>query len=99
MIEFTLPDRKIVEKIKQDFIFVDIDIRDSGEVIFDGFRGSKREFAIDISYDFYPSSVFIDENAEVVYGQPGYQDKDKFLNILNFIQSHSYKKMEIDEFK
>ena len=33
MIEFTLPDEKIVQKIKKNFIFIDIDIGDSGEVI------------------------------------------------------------------
>ena len=99
MIEFTLPDEKIVQKIKKSFIFVDIDISDSGEVIFDDFKGTKQEFAISIGYNFYPSSVFIDKNKEIVYAQPGYQDEDVFLNILRFVESHSYKEMDIEDFK
>jgi len=99
MIEFTLPDEKIVQKIKKKFIFVDIDISDSGEVIFDDFKGTKQEFAISIGYNFYPSSIFIDKNKEIVYAQPGYQDEDEFLNILRFVESHSYEKMDIENFK
>jgi len=99
MIEFTLPDENIVQKIKKSFVFVDIDITGSGEVIFDGFKGTKQEFAISIGYNFYPSSVFIDKNKEIVYAQPGYQDEDEFLNILRFVESHSYKEMDIEDFK
>jgi len=99
MIEFTLPDEKIVQKIKKNFIFVDIDVADSGEVIFDDFKGSKREFAKYVGYNFYPSTVFIDEDKEIVYGVAGYKDERKFLNILRFIESHSYEDMGIDDFK
>ena len=99
MIEFTLPDEKIVQKIKKNFVLVDIDIREFGEVIFDDFKGSRREFAKTLGYDFYPSVVFIDENREIVYEQAGYRDEDSFLNILRFVESHSYEDMDIEDFK
>ena len=98
MIELTLADEKINQKIKKSFIFVDINVVDSGEVVFDEFKGSKREFAKELGFDFYPSSVFIGEDKEIVYGQAGYKDEDQFLNTLCFIQSHAYEKMGIDEY-
>ncbi len=99
MIEFTLPDETIEQKIKNNFIFVDINIGDAGEVVFDGFKGTKREFAKDIGYDFYPSTVFVGEDKEIVYAVAGYKDEKDFLKILRFTQSHSYDEMDIDDFK
>ena len=99
MIEFTLPDEKIEEKIKKNFIFVDINIADKGKIIFDDFNGSKHDFAKLLRFNFYPSSVFIDGDGEVVYGQAGYKDEDKFLKTLRFVESCSYVDMGIDDFK
>ena len=99
MILFTLPDDEVAEKIKKNFIFVDIDISDSEQVIFDDFNGSKHEFAKSLSFDFYPSAVFIDEEEEVVYGQAGYKDEDQFLKTLRFVESRAYTDMGIDDFK
>ena len=99
MIEFTLPDEIIEQKIKKNFIFLDIDIRDAGEVIFDDFKGTRKEFAKDLGYDFYPSTIFIDGNKEIVYAVAGYKDEKDFLKILRFTQSHSYEDMDIDDFK
>ena len=99
MIEFTLPDEKIVQKIKKNFIFIDIDIGDSGEVIFDDFKGSKQDFAKELGYNFYPSTLFIDDDKDMVYGVAGYKDEEEFLNILRFVESHSYEDMDIEDFK
>ena len=99
MIEFTLPDETIEQKIKKNFIFVDVNIGDAGEVTFDGFKGTRREFAKDLGYDFYPSTVFVGEDKEIVYAVAGYKDENDFLKILRFTQSHSYEEMDIDDFK
>jgi len=99
MILFTLPEDEVAQKIQKSFIFVDIDIADAGEVIFDDFKGSKHDFAKSLGFNFYPSSVFIDEDEEVVYGQAGYKDEDKYLKILRFVESRSYVNMGLDDFK
>ena len=96
---FTLADEDIEEKIKNDFIFVDIDIADSGKVIFDDFNGTKHDFAKSLGFNFYPSSVYIDKEAEVVYGQAGFKDEEKFLKILRYVKSRAYVDVSIDEFK
>lgn len=99
MIDFTLENEKVSLKIKKDFIFVDINIADAGKVSFKNFKGSKRDFAKFLGYDFYPSTIFISGNKEVVYSQPGYQDEDKYLKILSYVGSYSYEEMSIEEFK
>jgi len=99
MLLFTLPEDEIAEKIRENFIFVDIDIADTGEVLFDDFRGSKQEFAKYVGFNFYPSSLFIEKSKEGVYGVAGYKDEDAFLKILRYVETHSYKKSGIDDFK
>ena len=99
MMLFTLPDDDVKEEIKKNFIFVDINIGEPGEVIFDDFKGTKHEFAKSLSFDFYPSSVFIDPEGEVIYGQAGYKDEEVFLKTLRYVASHSYVNMSIDEYK
>jgi len=97
MILFTLPEDDIADKIKKNSIFVDIDIANSGEVVFDEFKGSKQEFSKSLGSNYYPSSVFIDEEKKVLYGQAGFKDEDVFLKILCFVESRSYKDMSIDD--
>ncbi len=99
MILFTLPDDDVAEKIKKNFIFVDIDIGDSGKVIFDDFKGSKHEFAKYLRFNFYPSTVFVDGDGEVVYGEAGYKDEEQFLHTLRFVQHRAYSNMGIGDFK
>jgi len=99
MVEFTLPDEKIAKKIKNKFIFVDINIGESGDITFDDFRGTKQEFAIFLGYNFYPSVLFIDKDKEISYAAVGYKNEDDFFKILRFVESHSYDSMTIDEFK
>ena len=99
MIYFTLKNKKIVSKIGRRFIFIDINIADSGIITFKDFKGTRKEFAKFLGYNFYPSTVFINKNKEIVYEQPGYQDKDRFLHILRYVNSHSYEEIGIEEFK
>lgn len=99
MIDFTLENEKVASKIKKDFIFVDVNIADVGEVSFKNFKGSRRDFAKFLGYDFYPSTIFINSNKEIVYSQPGYQDEYKYFKLLNYIDSHSYKEMGMEDFK
>ncbi|MFA6196072.1 MAG: thioredoxin fold domain-containing protein [Sulfurimonas sp.] len=99
MLDFTLENKKVALKIKKNFIFVDINIADMGEVSFKDFKGSRRDFAKFLGYDFYPSTIFMNSDKEVVYSQPGYQDENKYFKILSYIDSHSYAEMGIEEFK
>jgi thioredoxin-related protein len=98
MIE-VLSDDWISTKIKKDFVFVDIYIKDTGTITYKNFKGTRREFAQFLGYDFYPTSIFINKHSEVVYVQPGYQDDFKYLNLLDYISSTSYEEIGIEEFE
>jgi len=94
MEEFTFDDDAVDELIKKDFIFVDINVKDEGSVTFGDFKGSKLKFAKMTGYDMYPSSLFFDQNGELVYDEVGYRDEAKFLKTLQMVRSKGYNDIE-----
>jgi thioredoxin-related protein len=94
MQEFTLDDEIVQAAIKKDFIFVDMNVRDEGLVIYDNFEVSKMKFAKEIGYPIYPSCLFFDQNGELVYDGVGYRDENKFLKELKLVSSKSYNDIE-----
>jgi thioredoxin-related protein len=94
MEEFTFDDDVVSATIKKDFIFVDINVKDDGVVSLDDFKGSKMEFAKLTGYNMYPSSLFFDENGELIYDEVGYIDEDKYLKTLQLVNSKDYNNIE-----
>ncbi len=94
MQEWTFDDDKVIEAIKKDFIFVDINVRDEGLVSFDNHKISKLKFAKEIGYPMYPSCLFFDKNGELVYDEVGYRDENKFLETLKMVSSKAYNDIE-----
>jgi thioredoxin-related protein len=90
MQEFTFDDEMVNAAIEKDFIFVDINVKDNGFVMYDNFKVSKLKFAKETGYPMYPSCLFFDKNGELVYDGVGYKDEDKFLKILKVVSSESY---------
>ncbi|WP_373073499.1 thioredoxin fold domain-containing protein [Sulfurimonas sp.] len=91
MKEFTINDDDIKSIIKQKFIFADINVYKKKNVKYKDFIGSAKEFAIYMGNDFYPTSLFFDEEGEVVEETVGYVDETAFKKILEYISSKSYK--------
>jgi len=94
MEEFTFDDEMVIAAIKKDFIFVDMNVRDDGVVIYDNFKVGKLKFAKKIGYPMYPSCLFFDKNGELVYDAVGYRDEIKFLKILKIVSSKAYDDIE-----
>ena len=94
MEEFTFDDEMVIAAIKKDFIFVNMNVRDEGVVIYDNFKVSKLKFAKKIGYPMYPSCLFFDKNGELVYDEVGYRDEIKFLEILKIVSSKAYNDIE-----
>ncbi len=94
MQEWTFDDDKVIEAIKKDFIFVDINVRDEGLISFDGLKVSKLKFAKEIGYPMYPSCLFFDQNGELVYDEVGYRDENKFLETLKTVSTKAYNDIE-----
>ena len=104
MIEFTLKNDAIKAYTDKYFIYEHINVYDKDVVTYGTFKGNGREFAQHIEYDFYPTTLFFSEEAKMVYEEFGYIDNSKipnekrFLRILNFVNSKSYKKMEFEDY-
>ncbi|KYJ87130.1 thioredoxin family protein [Sulfurovum riftiae] len=94
MQEWTFDDDRVIEAIKKDFIFVDINVRDKGLVSFDNMKVSKLKFAKEIGYPMYPSCLFFDKNGELVYDEVGYRDEEKFLDTLKLVSTKAYNDTE-----
>ena len=98
MMEFTLKDSKIRKKIDNNFVFVDVYTKEKGKITFNGFVGTRRDFAKHIGYDFYPTTVFIDSSKKIVHIAPGLLDQDDFMNVLNYITTKLYREMEFQTY-
>ncbi len=105
MREFTLENEVIEEFIEKNFIFIHINVYEKDSVKYDGFRGNGLEFAKEIGYNFYPSSLFFADDGEIIFAEVGFIDKqsisnqERFYKILNFIQSRSYENIDYSEYK
>ena len=105
MREFTLENETIAAFIDENFIFIHINVYEKDSVKYQDFRGNGLEFAKDIGYNFYPSSLFFNDEGDMILSEVGFIDKDKepneerFYKILNFIKSKSYEKMNISDYK
>lgn len=83
-------DEEIRSFLKKDFLFEFVDIKEDGTVTSKDFKGSKRKFSKHLGHNFYPTSVFINKDNEIVFSQPGIVNNAKFLLILDYIKSKSY---------
>ena len=105
MREFTLENEIIKAFIDKNFIFVHINVYEKDSVKYQSFRGNGLEFAKEIGFNFYPSSIFFDDEGEIIFTEVGFVDtesmpnEERFYKILNFIQSKSYEKMQYSDYK
>jgi len=98
MKKIILNDKQIKAYLKNDFLFEYIDIKKKGLVTFKDFKGSKRKFAKHLGHKFYPTSIFINKDYNIIYSQPGVIRKEKFILTLEFIKSESYKNMSFQDY-
>lgn len=98
MQEFTLDDSTINEFIRKNFLFVHINVSEDDSITYKEQTGSGKNFAKFIGYNFYPSSLFLNKNLELVYAIPGYQNEKNFYYMLNYVQSRSYQTQEYREY-
>jgi len=104
MIEFTLKSKQVTKFLKEHFIYKHIDVYKQDTIIYNSKKLTGREFAKQIGYDFYPTSLFFDKDAKIIFIEVGYIDskelpnEKRFLNILKYIDSSSYKTMELEEY-
>lgn len=98
MIEFTLKDADIALEIERNFVFVDLYTQESGTIIFKEFKGSRKAFAKSLGYDFYPTTVFIDNKKNIINITPGLREQDYYMNVLKYISTKKYEEMEFETY-
>lgn len=105
MREFTLEDETIQSFISKHFIFVHINVKEKDRVIYNDKITNGREFAKNMGYNFYPSSLFFNDKAQMIFAEAGYIDNEsspnekRFYTILNFINSNSYNTMDYEDYE
>lgn len=98
MIRLSLNDKKIIQQIDKDFIYLDLNINDDDNIIYKDFKGSIHKFARSLDIHLYPSTIFIGKDDEVKYHLVGYRDKEKFSTVIEYVSTMSYNKMTLDSF-
>nr|WP_321267144.1 thioredoxin fold domain-containing protein [uncultured Sulfurimonas sp.] len=99
MKEFTLDDKTVKTLVKKKFLFVHINVYEKDRVRYKDFVGSGRDFAKFLGFDFYPTSLFFDNSNDVIYKAVGYHDEIEFHQVLKFIETKSYLKMDYETFE
>jgi len=105
MREFTLQNDVVKAYLKKHFIDQHINVYKDDDVIYKGLKTTARAFAKRIGYDFYPTSLFFDNDANIVLVDVGYMDgsklshEAKFYKMLHFIDTEKYKKIDFDEYQ
>lgn len=70
----------------------------SDTVRFRGFSISSAELARALGVDGYPTTAFLDENAEFLTRLPGFSPPDTFLPILEYLGSEAYIHQSFQDF-
>ncbi len=97
MIKKTFKAKNISKQLKKYFTFIDINKSDAGTVYYKDFIGSKKDFAKSLDVHIYPTIIFLDNN-QIAHKVVGYRNKNKFVEILKYITTKSYRKMDFESF-
>jgi len=105
MREFTLENEIIKNFIDKNFLFVHINVYEEDTIEYQSFSGNGYEFAKEIGFNFYPSSLFFDDEGDIIFAEVGFVDnkkmsnEERFYKILNFIKSKSYENSDFSNYK
>jgi len=99
MREFTIDDDPVQTIVQNHFRFVSINVTETDTVTHHDFTGSAKAFAIDLGYNFYPSTLFFDANANLIFAAPGYIKERPFRRMLDYIRSNAYQSMSYSQYR
>jgi len=99
MQEFTLEDDNVAQYLSENYEVIHINVSLKEKITYKNKQSGGICLAKKIGYDFYPSVLFLDSNADIKYASVGYKDETEFMVILAFVKSSSYKTMSLNEYK
>lgn len=99
MQEFTLEDETIDEYLKERYEIIQVNVSLKDSITYKGKKSGGICLAKNIGYDFYPSALFLNKDADIEYASVGYKNESEFLVILNYVRDDFYKEMSLREYK
>ncbi len=84
--------------IKKHFDVINLNVKGSRELVWQGKSMSEKGFAIDLNIQYSPTILFLDENKKVVLKLNGYRTPEKFKTILEYINGKFYKTLSLTEY-
>ncbi len=98
MIDENFKNSTILKEIDKNFIYVDIYTKNKDTIKFKDFKGSHKEFSKYLGAFVYPSTIFMNNNGDVIHKAIGYRNIDEFLAEITYVSSQSYKTMDLESY-
>ncbi len=97
MQEFTLDDENVRVYLNENFTFVAVNVSD--QVIYNNRGMSGLDFAKLMGYNFYPSSLLLDNDKKIKYAIAGYKNELEFMVILKYLKGKALDTMTLEAYK
>lgn len=98
MMNSVFPEPSVTELLTDNFhpVLIDLDSRET--IHFNGEVMTERNFARSMQVQQTPTTIFIDENGEVLGSQPGFMDTDELEKLLLYVLSEQFGVVPLSEF-
>lgn len=77
-------------------VWIDIESEDS--LTFRDRKLTQMDFARAMRVTGTPTFIFLDEEGDIIAGQPGFIPEDLYLQILDYVGTNAYKEQDFEEF-
>jgi len=91
-------DKDVREYLEANFVVAKLNAESATLHDFEGTKATEREIASAYGINGYPATVFFSEDGEPLIILPGYVEKDKFLNVLRYLNERAYLHQTWDDF-
>lgn len=98
MLDESFQDDSILDVINKNFLYVDIYTANKDDIIFKDFQGSFKEFSTYIGAFVYPSTIFMNNDGEVIHTAIGYRNIDEYYAEITYVSTENYKKMDLESY-
>jgi thioredoxin-related protein len=91
-------DQEVIELLNKYFIAVKLNPEKDDPVTYQGETYEAGQFARATGLKGYPATAFFTSEVEFIYLVPGYQNKDRFLGLLDYFSSGNYTKVGFEDY-
>jgi thioredoxin-related protein len=91
-------DPKVSDIIAASFVPIKLNAESSRRLTYDEKQYTEEEFARAIGVTGYPTTVFLEANAEPITLVPGFMDAERFTSVLTYIGEDHFRSMSYEDF-